>query len=124
MLLTSARSSAKTGGGISRRQTAGIASRLATFCQGPKEPTLTPTRRPLLMLIGYSNDPHHGTPCACADGGFCRGVGAGHVPWPGQQTGQQTRQQPGQQTVASQVACQGNKATAARAARAAPAKED
>src|SRR3954453_7560032 len=30
---------------------------------------------------GYSNGPRHGTPCACADGGFCDDVGAGHVPW-------------------------------------------
>src|SRR6266404_4792278 len=34
----------------------------------------------------YSNDPRHGTPCTCADGGFCRGVDAGHVPWRKQQS--------------------------------------
>ena len=57
---------------------------------------------------GYSNDPHHGTPCACADGGFCRGADAGHVPWRKQQS----------------VADQGNEDATARAALAAPAKED
>src|SRR5262245_1667462 len=57
---------------------------------------------------GYSNDPHHGTPCACADGGFCRGVDAGHVPWRKQQS----------------VADQGNEEATARAALPAPAKED
>src|SRR5262245_24881579 len=57
---------------------------------------------------GYSNDPHHGTPCACADGGLCRGVDAGHVPWRKQQS----------------VADQGNEEATARAALAAPAKED
>src|SRR6478752_10510195 len=57
---------------------------------------------------GYSNDPHHGTPCACADGGYCRGVDAGHVPWRKQQS----------------VADQGNEEATARAALAAPAKED
>src|SRR5258708_28527375 len=56
----------------------------------------------------YSNDPRHGTPCACADGGFCRGVDAGHVPWRKQQS----------------VADQGNKGATARAALAAPTKED
>src|SRR5215831_18006189 len=57
---------------------------------------------------GYSNDPRHGTPCACADGGFCRGVDAGHVPWPKQQS----------------VADQGNKGATARAALSAPTEED
>src|SRR5262245_44599551 len=57
---------------------------------------------------GYSNDPRHGTPCACADGGSCRGVDAGHVPWRRQQS----------------VADQGNKGAAAQAALAAPTKED
>jgi hypothetical protein len=57
---------------------------------------------------GYSNDPHHGTPCACVDGGFCRDVGAGHVPWRKQQS----------------VADQSNKEATARAALAARAKED
>src|SRR5262245_25878962 len=57
---------------------------------------------------GYSNDPRHGTPCACADGGSCRGVDAGHVPWRKQQS----------------VADQGNKGATARAALAAPTKED
>src|SRR5215475_2910659 len=57
---------------------------------------------------GYSNDPRHGTPCACADGGSCRGVDAGHVPWRKQQS----------------IAGQGNKGATARAALAAPTKED
>src|SRR6266487_4846799 len=57
---------------------------------------------------GYSNDPSHGSPCACADGGFCRGIDAGHVPWRRQQS----------------VADQGNKGGAARAALAVPTKED
>src|SRR5207245_7631446 len=57
---------------------------------------------------GYSNHARHGRPCACADGGFCRGIDAGHVPWRRQQS----------------VADQGNKGVAARAARAAPTKED
>src|SRR5262247_2676735 len=57
---------------------------------------------------GYSNDPRHGTPCACADGGSCRGGDAGHVPWRKQQS----------------VADQGNKGATARAALAAPTKED
>src|SRR6266487_3096348 len=57
---------------------------------------------------GYSNDPRHGSPCACADGGFCRGIDAGHVPWRRQQS----------------VAEQGNKGGAARAALAVPTKED
>src|ERR1700687_3735220 len=57
---------------------------------------------------GYSNDPRHGTPCACAHGGFCRGVDAGPVPWRKQQS----------------VADQGNKGASARAALAAPTKED
>src|SRR5262249_19880282 len=57
---------------------------------------------------GYSNDPRHGTPCACADGGSCRGVDAGHVPWRKQQS----------------VADQGDKGATARAALAAPTKED
>src|SRR4029453_6288651 len=57
---------------------------------------------------GDSNDPHHGTPCACADGGLCRGVDAGHVPRRKQQS----------------VAGQGNNEATARAALAAPAKED
>ena len=65
---------------------------------------------------GYSNDPRHGTPCACADGGFCRGVDAGHVPWRRQQS------VAGQGSKA--VAGQGDKGAAARAALAAPAKED
>src|ERR1700730_18607626 len=33
-----------------------------------------------------SNDPRYGTPCTCADGGLCRGVDAGHVPWRKQQS--------------------------------------
>src|SRR5262245_22177211 len=57
---------------------------------------------------GYSNDPHYGTPCACADGGSYRGVDAGHVPWRKQQS----------------VADQGNEEATARAALAAQAKED
>src|SRR4030095_13397178 len=57
---------------------------------------------------GYSNDPHHGTPCACADGGLCRGVDAGHVPRRKQQS----------------VAGQGTNEATARAALAAPAKEE
>ena len=57
---------------------------------------------------GYSNDPRHGTPCACADGGFCRGVDAGNVLWRKQQS----------------LADQGNKGATARAALAAPTKED
>src|SRR6476620_9648046 len=35
---------------------------------------------------GYSNDPSHGSPCPCADGDFCRGIDAGHVPWRRQQS--------------------------------------
>src|SRR5262249_35241112 len=61
-----------------------------------------------VLRQGYSNDPRHGTPWACADGRFCRGVDAGHVPWRKQQS----------------VADQGNKGAAARAALAAPTKED
>src|SRR5216683_1345937 len=57
---------------------------------------------------GYSNDPRHGSLGACADGGFCRGIDAGHVPWRRQQS----------------VADQGNKRVAARAALAVPTKED
>src|SRR4029077_18323816 len=56
----------------------------------------------------YSNDPRHGNPCACADGGFYRRVDAGHVPWRKQQS----------------VADQGNKGATARAALAAPTKEN
>src|SRR5271169_4376425 len=56
----------------------------------------------------YSNDPRHGTPCARAGGGFCRGVDAGHVPWRKQQS----------------VADQGDKGATARAALAAPTKKD
>src|SRR5262249_39189251 len=55
--------------------------------------------------LGCSNDPCHGTPCACADGG--RGVDTGHVPWRKQQS----------------VADQGNKGAAARVALSAPTKE-
>src|SRR5262249_61210574 len=57
---------------------------------------------------GYSNDPRYGTPCACADGGFCRGIDAGHVPWRKQRS----------------VADQGNKGATAPAARAVATKED
>src|SRR6516165_3716806 len=57
---------------------------------------------------GSGNDPRHGRPCACADGSFCRGIDAGHVPWRRQQS----------------VAGQGNQGVAARAALAAPTKED
>src|SRR6516225_466252 len=56
---------------------------------------------------GY-DDPCHGSPCACADSGFCRGIGAGYVPRRRQQS----------------VANQGNKRVAARAALAVPTKED
>src|SRR5262249_39632098 len=56
----------------------------------------------------YSDDRRHGTPCACADCGFFRGIDAGHVPWRKQQS----------------VAGQGDKGAAARAALAAPTKED
>src|SRR5262247_2625160 len=65
---------------------------------------------------GCSNDPHHGTPCACADGGFCRGVDAGHVPW----RKHQSVADPGNKGIAAP----GNKGVAARAALAAPTKED
>src|SRR5215813_4354323 len=57
---------------------------------------------------GSGNDPRHGRPCACADGGFCRGIDAGHVPWRRQRS----------------VAGQGNKGVTAPAALAAPTKED
>src|SRR4029077_16235251 len=63
----------------------------------------------------YSNDPRHGNPCACADGGFCRRVDAGHVPW---------RKQQSVAAQGNKVASQGNKEPAARAALAAPRKED
>src|SRR5213080_5079622 len=57
---------------------------------------------------GYSNDVRHGRPYACADGGSCRGIDAGHVPWRRRQS----------------VADQGNKGVAARAALAVATKED
>src|SRR4051812_40406764 len=57
---------------------------------------------------GYSDGPRYGTPYACADGGFCDDVDAGHVPWRKQQS----------------VAAQGNEGATARVALAAPAKED
>ena len=66
-------------------------------------------------IEGKGNDPRHGTPCACADGGFCRGVDAGHVPW---------RKQQSVADQGNKVAGQGNKEPTARAALAAPTKED
>src|SRR5262249_33759592 len=72
-----------------------------------RKPPSTRTQIGRVLRQGYSNDPRHGTPWACADGRFCRGVDAGHVPWRKQQS----------------VADQGNKGAAARAALAAPTKE-
>src|SRR5215204_4998266 len=73
-----------------------------------RKPPTTGIRIARVPRRGYSNDPRHGTPCACADGGFCRGVDPGHVPWRKQQS----------------VADQGNKGATARATLAAPTKED
>src|SRR6516164_4132978 len=57
---------------------------------------------------GDSNDPRRGSPCACADGGLCRGIDAGHVPWRKQQS----------------VTAPGDARIVARAALAVAAKED
>src|SRR5262245_53694900 len=81
--------------------------------------------RPSSRAIGGdSNDPRHGTPCACADGGSCHGVDAGHVPWPRQQSvaGQGNKGAAGQGNKGA--AGQGNKGATARAALAAPTEED
>ena len=55
---------------------------------------------------GYGNDPRHGGPCACADGGCCRGIDAGHVPWRRQHS----------------AAGQGDKESPPKAAKPLPAK--
>src|SRR5437899_610326 len=51
-----------------------------------KPPTTGNSDRKGSTSGGYSNDPRHGRPCACADGGFCRSIDAGHVPWRRQQS--------------------------------------
>src|ERR1700710_24124 len=76
------------------------------------------------QIEGKGNDPRRGAPCACADGGFCRGVDAGHVarhvPWRKPRRKQQSVAGQGNESVAGQ----GDKGAAARADLAAPAKED
>ena len=67
-----------------------------------------PFRQERFRVGGHGNDPRHGSPCARAGGGFCRGIDAGHVPRRRQQS----------------VAGQGNEGAAARAALAVPTKED
>ena len=66
---------------------------------------------------GYRNDPRHGGERARADGGFCRGIGAGPVPWPDGHPRHASKSYPA-------IAGQGDERVAARSAHAHQAEEN